>query len=167
MKTKNTLGTALVTIISIWSKAPEIGRHDNYTYTVQVPRASSAQGTLEQAFLRTNVDDRPYGQECCSTTAGDMMLLDGKFYLVENTGFRFLTVPQAEAIKKLTSRDTSWGLEGLVKGGHVPDAKEDSAPKMPPATPANIAAFELGFRLAEKGMNLQAALAEFKKIVEG
>lgn len=110
---------AAVTIISIHSKYPEIGR-GNVTYTVKVPVIKSpikpsVERTLSEAFSMTNRDDRPMGQQVCSTSSGDIMVLNDEHYLVERDGFRKLTLEQSEQIQKLTSRDTSFGYEFMKK----------------------------------------------------
>lgn len=116
MITINLSSTADVRIISLWSKCEGIpGQEDNATYTVRVIRADSAIGTLEAAFRVTNQDDRPRRHNVCSTSAGDIMVLDGNHYLVEGMGFRPLTLVESEKIQKLTSRDTSFGYEFMVK----------------------------------------------------
>lgn len=104
-----------VTIISIWSKAPEIGRHDNVTYPVTVIAGASDIETLEEAFNVTNRDTRPWANKVCSTSAGDIMVINGDHYLVEGHGFRKLTAEQSAKIQTLTSRDTSFGFEFMVK----------------------------------------------------
>lgn len=119
--------TAKVTIISIWSKWEGLegklrGRDQNFEYTVEVPVGPTPEATMDQAFILTNHDDRPHGNRCCSTTAGDIMVLDGQHYLVAGEGFTKLSPVQSEAIQKLTSRDTSFGLDFMVKHCNVPNA---------------------------------------------
>ncbi len=114
-----------VTIISIWSKIDGLegklhGRDQNFQYSVRVPEGATAQQTLENAFVATNVDNRPNGRRCCSTTAGDIMILDGIHYLVAGCGFTQISLAQSEAIQKLSSRDTSFGLPFMVKHCFVP-----------------------------------------------
>ena len=93
--------TSAVTIISIWSKAPEIGRNSNVAYTVEVPTQATAEATLERAFALTNQDDRPMARGVCSTSAGDIMVLDGEHYLVESCGYHKLTLAESTKIFKL------------------------------------------------------------------
>lgn len=119
--------TATVTIISIWSKWEGLegqlrGRDKNFTYDVEVPCEATPTATLENAFCLTNRDDRPNGNRCCSTTAGDIVVLDGQHYLVAGNGYTPLSPAQSEAIQKLTSRDTSFGLDFMVKHCNIPNS---------------------------------------------
>ena len=43
------------------------------------------------------------------------MSVNGHHYLVENIGYHLLTGKEVEAIKRLTSRDTSFGYDDMVK----------------------------------------------------
>lgn len=109
----------LVKVISIWSKmtgaeAALLKRTENHEYTVGVRKGATADHTLEHAFHATNRDDRPHGTTACSTSAGDILVLDGQHYLVEGSGFRAITEAQSTAIQALTSRDTSMGLAWLI-----------------------------------------------------
>jgi len=105
--------TAKVTVISIWSKdGPD---SPNPSYEVTVPRGKNEAKTLDAAFALTNRDDRPKRTEVCSTSAGDILVLDGTSYFVDWVGFKALTPAQAEAVQKLTSRDTGMGWEWLVQ----------------------------------------------------
>lgn len=118
---------AIVTIVSIWSKWEGLegklhGRDKNFVYDVRVPREASQEATLENAFCLTNRDDRPWGARCCSTTAGDVMFLDGEYYLVAGCGFEKLSLAQFEAIEALSSRDTSFGLDFMIKHCNVPNS---------------------------------------------
>jgi hypothetical protein len=113
--TSTTPEVSTVTIISIWSKAPEIDRPNNVVYDVIVPTGDNHEDTLEAAFAMTNMDNRPMGNRACSTSAGDIMILNGEHYLVSRCGFTKLTLDQSEKIQKLTSRDTSFGLEFMLK----------------------------------------------------
>ena len=72
---------------------------------------------MENAYALTNRDDRPMGRQACSTTAGDIMVLGDRHYLVEGCGFRPITLAQSSMIQQLTSRDTSFGFEFMVKQG--------------------------------------------------
>ena len=113
---------ATVTIISIWSKIEGLegrlaGRTENFQYDVEVPifvGEDTHEDLLEKAFELTNRDDRPHGNRCCSTTAGDIMVIEGNHYLVEMSGFHKLYLRESEAIQKLTSRDTSFGYKWLT-----------------------------------------------------
>jgi hypothetical protein len=114
-----------VRIISIWSKVPGaegrlMNRSENFEYDVEVPAKFrdgrlDVEGTLDRAFARTNRDDRPHNKRCCSTSAGDVMVLGGKHYLVAGHGFKELTPEESKAIQALTSRDTSFGYDWLKK----------------------------------------------------
>lgn len=106
-----------VTIISIRSKAPEIGRYENVQYDVSVPAGETSSRTLQFAFAATNHDQRPMARQACSTSVGDIMVLDGTHYLVDSDDFRTLTEQESEAIQKLTSRDTSFGYDFMVENG--------------------------------------------------
>lgn len=72
-----------VTIISFWSS---LRGGKAFRYEVLVPPGETADETLEHAYSETNRDGRPYGKQACSTTAGDVMYLDGQHYLVEAHG---------------------------------------------------------------------------------
>jgi len=117
--------TATVTIISIWSKIEGIegaalGRDRNFKYHVEVPCESSVEATLENAFCATNIDERPNGSQCCATTTGDIMVLNEQHYLIERSGYSALSAAQSEAVQKLTSRDTSFGLAWLITHNLIP-----------------------------------------------
>lgn len=101
-----------VTIISIWSK-----RHRNdppVRYDVSA-QGDTVNATLERAFALTNVDNRPLALQVDATTTGDIMLLDGKHYLVEDQGFHELTEAEAQRIEHLGSEVTSKGYDWLVR----------------------------------------------------
>ena len=65
----------VVTIISLWSTlrwpVPPV-RYD------VLAQDGDVETTLQDAYVVTNVDGRPMGKQACATTAGDMMVLDGK-----------------------------------------------------------------------------------------
>ena len=108
--------TVAVTIISIWSKCPGTPGHErNAQYAVEVDATGTPYDILDRAFVATNDDDRPLGTEVCSTTAGDIMVLDDQPYLVEGIGFVPVTKAQAFDIEQLDSRETSGGLAYLLK----------------------------------------------------
>ena len=116
--------TAQVQIISIWSKIDGLEgrlskRDHNVEYAVEVELGASVEETLENAYAATNRDDRPMGRTACSTTAGDIMVLDGTHYFVEGCGFRALTVEESAKIQALTSRDTSCGYAFLTSRGLI------------------------------------------------
>lgn len=105
-------GMKIVTIISLWSKlrwhAPAV-RYD------VLAQGSDVDATLENTFSVTNRPGRPMGRQACSTSAGDLMVLDGRHYLVEPQGFHELTDAEAQAIEELSPVDTWWGYDRLVK----------------------------------------------------
>ena len=110
------LRCAAVEIISIWSKCKElVGHENNFHYTVIVRRNGCSDHMLEDAFRLTNNDHRPLNHEVCSTSTGDILVLDGQHYLVEGFGFRKITHAESEQIQKLTSRDTTFGYNFMVK----------------------------------------------------
>ncbi len=117
--------TTTVKIISIWSKIDGLEgrlshRDHNVEYEVEVPTGSTRAETLEAAYDLTNRDDRPMGNQACSTTAGDIMVLDGQHVLVAPAGFTAITEAQSKAIQALTSSDTSLGMDWLVKRCNIP-----------------------------------------------
>lgn len=106
---------ATVTIISMHSRAYRPAPALPPQYTVEVERRDEAIITLDKAWELTNREDRPRAKEFCSTSAGDLMILDGQYYLVEGGSYHPLTPAEAEAAMKLTTRDTSWGYDDLKK----------------------------------------------------
>jgi hypothetical protein len=88
-------------------------------YLVEVPQRQEARYTLEEAFVITNQDDRPCAKNICSTAAGDLMILDGQAYLVEGVDYYPVTEAEAEAIKKLTTRETGWGYADLKRNNLI------------------------------------------------
>jgi hypothetical protein len=112
--------TQTVTIYSLWTK--HFPNHSTIEYSVKVPAAATTIDTLEKAFSRTNCQGRPRAGEFCSTTTGDVMELDGQYYLVEHIGFHALTQAEADAVIQLDCRDTCWGYDWLVNH-HLLSAK--------------------------------------------
>lgn len=111
-----------VTIISIWSKEdsgtiPE--RRSNRVYTVEVERGLTWAETLERAFGVTNLDSRPFGQLVCSSTCGDIFILDGDHYFCDSHSFRRITQEQSFKIQQLSSRDTGFGWKWLEENGLI------------------------------------------------
>ena len=100
-----------VGIISIHTKRGP----DNFEYEVEVTNKGTIEAMLEAAFEQTNLDNRPLGNQVCSTSAGDIMTLGGKHYLVLNMGYQPLSLEESMQIQKLDSRDTSMGYDWLVK----------------------------------------------------
>lgn len=86
-----------VTIISFWSS---LRGGKPFRYDILVPLGETVEETLECAYAVTNRDGRPYGKQACSTTAGDVMCLDGQHYLVEARGFRAITEKDVRAIEQ-------------------------------------------------------------------
>jgi len=124
------LRCAAVTIISIWTKCAELpGHENNYSYVVIVRRSGKPTHMLDAAFYLTNRDDRPLGNRVCSTSSGDIMVLDGQHYLVEDLGFHKLTLVESEQIQKLTSRDTALGYHFMAKHGLIMAAPETTEVK--------------------------------------
>ena len=81
--------TKTVTILSLWTRRRDPKRI--HQYDVSVPAAQTVEDILEAAYAETNRDGRPLAKVVCSTTAGDVMTLDGTHYLVAGTSFRLLT----------------------------------------------------------------------------
>jgi hypothetical protein len=106
----------IVTIISLWSTLRWPIPPVQYDVLAQDDDVAS---TLEDAFATTNMDGRPMGKQACATTAGDMMVLDGKHYLVEPSGFHKLTEAEAHAIAQLHVLQTCWGYERLVENRFI------------------------------------------------
>ena len=103
-----------ITIISINSQSEQNGR-PNVQYDVEVEKQSSVNATLDAAFMLTNADNRPFGNSVCSTSTGDILIMNSRHYLVEGCGFKELTLSESLQIQKLTSRDTNFGYDFLVK----------------------------------------------------
>ena len=91
----------------------------NLAYQVSVPNHPDRAVMLDYAFCHTNSDDRPLGRQVCSTSVGDLMLVKGEYWLVDNVGFRMLDEQQAVAWQKITVRDTSAGWDFCVKNGII------------------------------------------------
>lgn len=108
-----------VTIISINSKNPADPKNSsNKVYTIEVRSGKTKGGTLEHAFEATNIDDRPYGTSVCSTSRGDILILDDQHWLCDS-GWTPITQEQSFQIQQLSSRDTSMGIEFLIEKGLV------------------------------------------------
>jgi hypothetical protein len=104
-----------VTIISINSKIPNDPKYgSNKVYTVLVPKSKYVQDVLEEAFMATNIDTRPFGTSVCSTSKGDILILDGQHWLCDRA-WTAITQEQSFQIQQLTSRDTSMGLKFLIE----------------------------------------------------
>lgn len=105
-----------VKIHSLWTK--EVERSVAPSYTVTVPRGATILETLENVFVATNIDSRPRGNEFCSTSSGDILEVQGAFFLVEGVGYSSLTTSQAMTLIEFhTSRDSGLGLDWLIKRG--------------------------------------------------
>jgi hypothetical protein len=112
--------TAKVTVISLWSK--RAGQAVPPAYDVEVSRCPDPVETLNLAWVLTNRDDRPKAKEVCSTSAGDIMVLDGRHYFVDLTGFQPMTQAQSEAVQTLSSQDTGMGWDWLLVHHLIPNA---------------------------------------------
>jgi len=111
--------TVPVTIISINSKIPNDPKYgSNKVYTVLVPKSKYDQEVLENAFMATNIDTRPFGTSVCSTSNGDILILDGQHWFCDRSWVP-LTPQQSFQIQQLTSRDTSMGLKFLIEEGLI------------------------------------------------
>jgi hypothetical protein len=110
--TEDRPGLKEVTIFSLWTKAAK-NHVKAVRYSVQVPAGRTPQGTLENAFKLTNRDDRR--DTVCSTSAGDLMLLDGQAYLVEFGGYHPLTEAEMTAVLALWPIDTTFGYDWLTE----------------------------------------------------
>jgi len=116
---KNT--PTFVTIISITSKAEELGREhsQNRVYTVGVLAGHTPEQTLEIAWNHTNLDNRPLGRQVCSSSVGDIFILNGEHWFCDSSGFVKITPEQSIQVQNLTSRDTLFGWSWLVEKGLV------------------------------------------------
>jgi hypothetical protein len=104
-----------IEIISIWTKHTATDTPFKYNVEVLLSPGDSHVDLLDKAFMATNVDNRPHRMEVCSTTEGDLMKLDGQYYLVDDVGFSPVTAEEADKISKLTARETMWGLKDMRK----------------------------------------------------
>jgi hypothetical protein len=95
-----------VTIISMFT--------DGLAYQVEVDDVPVRQ-MLSLAWEQTNRDHRPLGKMVCSTTMGDLMLAEGKYFLVDAAGFKEFTPEQALKWQRLDSRDASMGFDWVAK----------------------------------------------------
>ena len=82
--------TVPVTIISLMSRREDTEKAPRYD--VQVPLGETDEETLENAFALTNRDDRPLATKVCSTSGGDIMILNGNAYSVAFIGFLPVTL---------------------------------------------------------------------------
>lgn len=110
-----------VTIISITSKAEELGKEysQNRVYSVGVVPGTSDEQTLEIAWNHTNMDTRPLGRKVCSSSVGDIFILNGEHWFCNSSGFRKITPEQSLQVQNLTSRDTLFGWDWLIEKGLV------------------------------------------------
>ena len=104
-------------VISIWTK--RTAEDSPVAYSVRVEEQPTQEAMLDAAFVLTNRDDRPLWRNVCSTSIGDVLVLDNQPWLVDKVGFKRLTSAQFEAVKALTSRDTSGGFDWLIKQGLI------------------------------------------------
>lgn len=114
----NSLPKTRVTIISIWNKLTNNPPGEPaFRYDILVPKGTRKE-TLDRAYGITNVDERPLPTQVCATTAGDVMILNGKYYLVDPIGFHPLTEAEAGKIEReLSPLQTTYGYAWLVKQG--------------------------------------------------
>lgn len=122
----------LVTIFSNWTKRlmtkqaeivnGEQGLLDRYE--VWIPDARTVAEALEAAWELTNdANKRPYAQQVCSTTVGDLLLVEGQHYLVTHFYFEPLTEAEAQAIRGLGLADPVVFDQWVAKNGvHRPEA---------------------------------------------
>ena len=103
-----------VTIISICSKQEN---ESNRVYTVEVESGSNDEQTLEIAWNRTNLDSRPFSRQVCSSSVGDIFILNGQHWFCKSSGFRRITPQESFKVQQLTSRDTLFGWDWLVEKG--------------------------------------------------
>jgi len=78
----------------------------------------------------------------------------------------------AKAVAAMKSETEKWDESAKVAlaNGHLPSTPRPVQPAATPAPPLDMAefsAFEFGYRCCEKGMNLQAAYAEYQKVTGG
>lgn len=99
----NNKTTKIVTIISLWTRHVH-GSGVPHQYDVTVRIAPTVKAMLEAAFHRTNDDGYLRPPKVWSTTAGDLMVLDGTHYLVASRGFRRLT--SEEVTQEITIVDS-------------------------------------------------------------
>ena len=102
----------VVTIISLWSALGRAAAPVRYDVLAE---DGDVETTLQDAYEYTNVDGRPMAKEACATTAGDMLVLDGRHYLVDPFGFHELTQAEAQKILKLSVLATRWGYDQLLR----------------------------------------------------
>lgn len=89
-----------VRIISLWSD-----QRPPFTYTVIVPKETSTEAVLDEAFAETNRDDRPHSQEVPATTCGDILLLDGQHYVVRGIGYEPISDAEVDRLIALGQYD--------------------------------------------------------------
>jgi hypothetical protein len=114
MTEKSTRPRVRVTIVSLWSKIDGLEgilshRDHNVTYSIVIPAGDTDEDTLEAAFMLTNLDTRPNAAHACSTTVGDLMLLNRQWWFVDRTGFIAITEAEARQVKELSSTETGRG----------------------------------------------------------
>ena len=95
-------------IVSRWT--------DNFSYSVEVP-AGTVPAMLSNAWAKTNRDDRPLGNKVCSTSIGDLLIVDGRHFIVEPFGFTEVSAADAEAWKLVPERDAHFGFTDAVESG--------------------------------------------------
>jgi len=103
----------IVTIISRWT--------DNLVYSVTVAQGwgETVEDALHSAFNLTNQDDRPLRKQVCSTSVGDLMIVNGEYWLVDRSGMKKLDEQQAIAWQQIDARDAHDGWDWCVQQGVI------------------------------------------------
>lgn len=99
-----------VTIMSRWT--------DNLTYQVPV-QATTPERAVEEAFGLTNLDKRPHGNSVCATSVGDLLFVQGRYFVVEPVGCKEITAEQAIEWQKVDHRDAHMGFERCAREGLI------------------------------------------------
>ena len=104
--------TKTVTIISLWTRRTD-GPDALHRYDISVSEQAIGE-MLREAYERTNVDGRPMSR-VCSTTSGDLLVVDGVHYLVAAKGFHLLTCEQAaeEIVIADTFQWDAWNIRTI------------------------------------------------------
>jgi hypothetical protein len=120
-----------ITITSLWSKLHPASHNANLTYIVELDaeydqmlpgenRTDWIHRALEAAYALTNRDGRPFARAVCSTSTGDIMVLDGQAYFVEGIGLAALSPAQAAAAARLSVLETYRGYTWLREHNLIP-----------------------------------------------
>jgi hypothetical protein len=113
------------TIVTIVTRRAYNGLADcNVTYTVPVAKQADDEATAEEAFRQTQnalgveVTNHWIERECPkvpSTSVGDLIIVNGTIFLVDNAGMRQLTNNEAIAWQKISTRDAIFGWDFCTK----------------------------------------------------